>query len=396
EKELSYLQEAFFKGFQIKAYKVEFFQGIIEERKKGGIYKNWEDLVNRTISYWEKVENNSFEAKKLVATNNNSLPFLDLPKNQKENKAIINQREFESLEVFQKNEEYDNQETLINVYVIICQLEKKDEGNYTLVLQDIRNSFKLNISSAFYLANQENLVMAHNFTSELIEEKLQETEKNKAYIMSKGNKCSKCLQRLEEVRNKLANQVSITDPCYCAFQVPTQSFDCPPHVCKEKRCNQCNTSFVELQCPKCNAEQERKNQEQEKLELEQGINYLQSTLKTLKTMKGHPGYSEYTVQQAEKQLAEAKEKYNEIQALEAIANRTPQQEQELQTKREELRQLLGDQQIGKASQENKFLISATSSYSPGSKILEYSLSLFLKIKNLAAIPLHNLEKKTSG
>jgi hypothetical protein len=50
-------------GFSnLKEYKVEFFQGIIEERKKGGIYKNWEDLVNRTISHWEKIENNSFEA----------------------------------------------------------------------------------------------------------------------------------------------------------------------------------------------------------------------------------------------------------------------------------------------------------------------------------------------
>src|SRR5205823_1645818 len=115
-------------GFSnLKEYKVEFFQGIIEERKKGGTYKNWEDLINRTISYWEKVENNSFEAwvkggvfrglgidadnllnnqeaifrylsirKKLMVTNN-SLPFLDLPKNQEEVKAITNQREFESL-----------------------------------------------------------------------------------------------------------------------------------------------------------------------------------------------------------------------------------------------------------------------------------------------------------
>ena len=64
------------------------------------------------------------------------------------------------LEIFQ-NEEYDKQETTINIYAIVYQIEKKDENNYTLFLQDIRNSFKLNISSTFYLTNQENLVI-HN------------------------------------------------------------------------------------------------------------------------------------------------------------------------------------------------------------------------------------------
>jgi len=39
-------------GFSnLKNYKSEFFQGIIEERKKKGIYKNWEDLVDRTVDY---------------------------------------------------------------------------------------------------------------------------------------------------------------------------------------------------------------------------------------------------------------------------------------------------------------------------------------------------------
>jgi len=64
-------------------------------------------------------------------------------------------------EIFQKIEEYDKQETTINIYAIVYQIEKKDENNYILFLQDIRNSFKVNINSAFYLANQENLVI-HN------------------------------------------------------------------------------------------------------------------------------------------------------------------------------------------------------------------------------------------
>jgi DNA polymerase III alpha subunit len=39
-------------GFSnLKGYKVEFFQNIIEERKKGGVYKSWEDLINRTVNY---------------------------------------------------------------------------------------------------------------------------------------------------------------------------------------------------------------------------------------------------------------------------------------------------------------------------------------------------------
>jgi DNA polymerase III subunit alpha len=243
EKELAYLQEAFFYGFQIKGpdinyseiewvkkngellmgfsnlknYKSEFFQGIIEERKKGGAYKNWEDLVDRTANYWERIENSSFESwvkgglfgslgididsllsnqeaifrylsirKKLTSANNNLLPFLDLPAEKLEvNQAIINQREFESLGlyvsyfshwkelsprdykiysllvVFQNLEEYDNKETSLNVYAVIYQLEKKDENCYVLWLQDIRNSFKLNISSEFYWESKENLVI-HN------------------------------------------------------------------------------------------------------------------------------------------------------------------------------------------------------------------------------------------
>jgi hypothetical protein len=64
-------------------------------------------------------------------------------------------------EIFQKIEEYDEQKTLVNVYAVIYQIEKKDENNYTLFLQDIRNSFKINISSTFCLANQEKLVV-HN------------------------------------------------------------------------------------------------------------------------------------------------------------------------------------------------------------------------------------------
>ncbi|CAG8723113.1 9614_t:CDS:2, partial [Racocetra persica] len=58
-----------------------------------------------------------------------------------------------------KIEEYDNKETSLNIYAIICGLEKKSESNYILSLQDIRNAFQLNISSDFYQKNKENLVI---------------------------------------------------------------------------------------------------------------------------------------------------------------------------------------------------------------------------------------------
>lgn len=38
--------------------------------------------------------------RKKIPIPNNNLPFLDLPKTQEENKAIINQREFESLGLY--------------------------------------------------------------------------------------------------------------------------------------------------------------------------------------------------------------------------------------------------------------------------------------------------------
>ena len=65
------------------------------------------------------------------------------------------------LEIFRKIEEYNNQEKTINIYAIICQLEKKDEKTYLLFLQNIRNSFKLNMSIETYQENKE-LLIVHN------------------------------------------------------------------------------------------------------------------------------------------------------------------------------------------------------------------------------------------
>lgn len=243
EKSLSYLQEAFFYSFQIKLpdinyselnwikkgnelvmgfsslkeYKGELFQGIIEERKKGGIYKNWENLLTRTISLWEKMETSTFiewikaglftsleididillqnqgailrylQIKKVLRADSENLPFLNLSvEKTTNNNWLNNQREHETLdlyisyfsrwkelsqkkdyqiisllEIFRKIEEYNNQETIINIYAVIFQIDSKDEKNYTLLLQDIRNSFKLNIDSNTYQKYKEKLVI-HN------------------------------------------------------------------------------------------------------------------------------------------------------------------------------------------------------------------------------------------
>lgn len=116
------------------------------------------------------------------------LPFLDLSRQKGlVNKLTINQWEWESLglyvsyfsrwktftqkpefkvdsllNIYSKIEEYStNQEVIINVYAIIRQLEKKEPNNYTLELQEVRNSFKLEITEQIYQINREKLVI-HN------------------------------------------------------------------------------------------------------------------------------------------------------------------------------------------------------------------------------------------
>ncbi|CAI2187102.1 19474_t:CDS:2 [Funneliformis geosporum] len=215
EKNLLRLREAFFYGFLPQGPDINYSEiGLLEERQKGGAYKNWENFLSRTVNYWEKIESSVFESwvksglfasmqvdtdsllenreaifrylrirQKILSTSSN-LPFLDLPTaNQtKRDKALINQGEHQKLslksefkihslmDIFTKIEEYNNQETVINVYAIISQIEKKEEvstrnasseNNYILLLQDIRNSFKLNINPEVYQTNKE-ILINHN------------------------------------------------------------------------------------------------------------------------------------------------------------------------------------------------------------------------------------------
>ncbi|CAH1768912.1 14407_t:CDS:2, partial [Entrophospora sp. SA101] len=116
--------------------------------------------------------------------------------------------------------------------------------------------------------------------------------------------------------------------------------------------------------------------ESDKKELEEKINNSLKGLKAWKQLpKNHPGFSEYDRQQVEKKLTELKKeyksKYGELPQLEAIVNRTSQQERELQEKREELSRLENQQQR-KRFLKNNMLKSKL----PNSQILTQLLQRF--------------------
>ena len=201
-------------GFSsLKRYRTDFFSSLIEERKKNGPYHNWENFLLRTNELWKKIEVSDFAEwvksglfsslkvdvetlleqgtaifrylqirSKISNNNNNALPFLDLSTQlSRTEKKIANQREWENLGCYISYfsrwkqlssphqlttllttlQKYNNQSAIANFYAVVCQIEKKDETNWTLVLQDVRNSFKLEISDLDRQENQEILTI-HN------------------------------------------------------------------------------------------------------------------------------------------------------------------------------------------------------------------------------------------
>ncbi|CAH1756389.1 12192_t:CDS:2 [Entrophospora sp. SA101] len=160
-------------GFNnLKNYQTDFFQGIMAEREKG-IYQNWEEFLNRTINLNIEVlltnSKNIFRylqiKSKVLTSNSRDLPFLALPVTNNQGQIKLakkgNCKLTSLLETFPKIAEYSNQEIVINIYAIIYQLEKKSENDYTLLLQDVRSSFKLTISANIYQEHSEKLVI-HN------------------------------------------------------------------------------------------------------------------------------------------------------------------------------------------------------------------------------------------
>ena len=80
-------------------------------------------------------------------------------------------------EVFRQVDEYNNQEISVNIYAIICQIEKKSEDSCLLILQDIRSSFKLSVSRDIYQLNKDKLIV-HNELSFTIKIEMKEGKIN--------------------------------------------------------------------------------------------------------------------------------------------------------------------------------------------------------------------------
>lgn len=249
EKTLAYLQEAFFFDFAIqkpdinfseinwtkketttgqkslvmgfaslKDFSTEFFEGIIEERKKKGKFKSWEDLLTRTKNQWEKISLNTFcnwikiglfaslkvsverllENQKVIFRycqlklnfphTSRFLPPLiwptkkpskssdtSLEPNEVKNSFQINCREWENLGVYisyfsvwkevvkkipsiQNLTNLRNQSGVVKVYAIVQDIKLK-RNLVDLVLFDTRSTLKLSISQEFYQKNQTSLLV---------------------------------------------------------------------------------------------------------------------------------------------------------------------------------------------------------------------------------------------
>ena len=65
------------------------------------------------------------------------------------------------VDIYLKIEEYNNQEKKINIYAVISQLEKKETNECVLWLQEVRSSFKLQITESIYQISKEKLII-HN------------------------------------------------------------------------------------------------------------------------------------------------------------------------------------------------------------------------------------------
>jgi len=247
-KKQSYIEEIFFCGFKIKNpdinyseiiwikkdeffivgfnslknFKNDFFSEIIKEREKNGKFENWEDFINRTSLFFEKIDkgdilkwinidlfkslkinkkdlennlDNLFRYIKIIEKinlikkiNKEFIPFLDITYTQKKNyKLEDNSKENEILgfyikyffhwidkkkekknykietfqNIFQNIKKINNKEIFINLYVIISKIEKKNQNFYLITFQDFRSSFKLFLEKNFWEKNKE-ILLIHN------------------------------------------------------------------------------------------------------------------------------------------------------------------------------------------------------------------------------------------
>ena len=196
-------------GFaSLKDFQSNFFTEIIAERKSKGRFKDWEDLLARTNSKWEKVSLPTFQKwieiglfdslkinvndllerseiifgycqlKQNFPTTSRFLPPLDWPPKKKVNLDIVslNRKEWENFGIYvsyfsfwkekKKNFPIQNfveisaqarkassQELKTKVYTVIQDIQIK--GNFVhLTLYDLRSVNKLVINREFYQKNQ--------------------------------------------------------------------------------------------------------------------------------------------------------------------------------------------------------------------------------------------------
>jgi hypothetical protein len=203
-------------GFDgLKKCQTDFFSNVIIERDKKGLYQDWETFLFRTRELWEKIKIDDFISwarsglfdslrinstvieenstaifrylkirREILRFDSKSLPFLYLAnetKILKEEKKVINQKEWENwgyyisyfsrwkylnknkkitslLEIIKNSGEW---ESLVDIYAIINQVEKKSEEAWILTLQDIRITFKLEIDKEYYEKKTETFTI-HN------------------------------------------------------------------------------------------------------------------------------------------------------------------------------------------------------------------------------------------
>lgn len=240
EKTLTYLQEAAFLGFAIhkpdinfseiswikrekslfmgfaslKNFQPSFFAEIIDERKKKGRFRDWEDLLSRTSSKWEKIDLSAFRKwieidlfdslkinandllehseaifrycrlKQNFPTTSRFLPSLIWPPKKKTNleTAFLNKKEWENFgiyvsyfsiwkekkttfsiqsfaEILAQIKRLDDQELKAKVYAVIRDIQVK--GNFVyLILYDLSSANKkLIIDQEFFQKNQAILLV---------------------------------------------------------------------------------------------------------------------------------------------------------------------------------------------------------------------------------------------
>ena len=203
-----------FMGFaSLKNFQLNFFEEIIAERKKKGRFRDWEDLITRTNSRWEKIDLSTFQKwievglfeslrintndlleyseiifrycylKQSFSATSRFLPPLDWPPKKKEDLDVnfLNKKEWENFgiyvsyfsiwkekkktfpiqsfaEIVAQAKKLNNQELTTKIYAIVQDIQVK-RNFVCLFLYDLRSNNKLIVNHEFYQKNQTILLV---------------------------------------------------------------------------------------------------------------------------------------------------------------------------------------------------------------------------------------------